>query len=97
MAFDAEIHDVVSADGAVVDDNVPRPERNGVPLEHRQRAAERPRPGCQSLTFLTSNRFFPSFASPSAAAPFFVVASAEAGAEVGASVISTSAMVAPVG
>ncbi len=92
MAFDAEIHDVVSADGAVVDHYVPRPECDGVPLEHRQRAAERPSPECRPFTFLTSNRFFPSF-SPSAAAPFFVVA----GAEVGASVISTSAMVAAIG
>lgn len=32
LALDTEIHDVVSANGAVVDDNVPGPERNGVPL-----------------------------------------------------------------
>jgi hypothetical protein len=27
-----EIHDVISADGAVVDDDIPGPECNGVPL-----------------------------------------------------------------
>lgn len=27
-----QVHDVVTADGAVVDDNVPGPESNGVPL-----------------------------------------------------------------
>lgn len=27
-----QVHDVVSADGAVVDDNVPGPEGDGVPL-----------------------------------------------------------------
>merc|ERR1712188_67685 len=32
LALDAEVHDVVPADGAVVDDYVPRPERDGVPL-----------------------------------------------------------------
>lgn len=32
LAFDAEVHDVISTDGAVVDDNVPRPQRYGVPL-----------------------------------------------------------------
>jgi len=33
LAVDAQVHDVVTADGAVVDDDVPSPERNGVPLE----------------------------------------------------------------
>ena len=33
LAVDAQVHDVVAADGAVVDDDVPGPERNGVPLE----------------------------------------------------------------
>ena len=32
LAVDAEVHDVVAADGAVVDDDVPGPERDGVPL-----------------------------------------------------------------
>lgn len=32
LTLDAEIHDVIAADGAVVDDNVPRPEGHGVPL-----------------------------------------------------------------
>ena len=34
FSLDAEIHDVVAADGAVVDDDVPSPESNGVPLFH---------------------------------------------------------------
>lgn len=33
LALDAEVHNVVSTDGAVVDDNVPSPEGNGVPLQ----------------------------------------------------------------
>jgi hypothetical protein len=74
---------MVSADGAVVNDNVPGPKGDGVPLY----------PGCEStstprvqsrvapiLTFLTSNRFFAS-----ASEPFFLATG-------GASVMSTSAM-----
>jgi len=34
LAVDAKIHDVVTANGAVVDDDVPRPEGNCVPLFH---------------------------------------------------------------
>jgi len=34
LALDAEVHDVVATDGAVVDDDVPGPEGNGVPLLH---------------------------------------------------------------
>jgi hypothetical protein len=33
LALDTEIHDVVSADGAVVYNNVPGPESNGIPLQ----------------------------------------------------------------
>ena len=32
LALDAEVHDVVPADGAVVHDDVPGPQRNSVPL-----------------------------------------------------------------
>lgn len=32
LTLDAEIHDMVSADGAVVNDNVPGPQGDGVPL-----------------------------------------------------------------
>jgi hypothetical protein len=32
LALDAEVHDVVTADGAVVDDDVPSPESYSVPL-----------------------------------------------------------------
>lgn len=76
---------MIPANGTVVDHNVPCPERDSIPLENCQE-----KPSSQAsvvYTFLTSNRFFPSFASPSA--PFFLGTTAE----VGASVISTSAMV----
>ena len=81
LALDAEVHDVVAADGAVVDDNVPRPERYSVPLRSVSYAGTVAR-ACP--TFLTSKRFL----SPSEAAPAlatFVFAG-------GASAISTSAM-----
>ena len=32
LAFDAQIHNVVSANGAVVNDNVPSPQCDGVPF-----------------------------------------------------------------
>lgn len=32
LAVDAQVHDVVAADGTVVDDNVPSPESDSVPL-----------------------------------------------------------------
>jgi hypothetical protein len=32
LALNAQVHDVITADGAVVDDNVPGPESYGVPL-----------------------------------------------------------------
>jgi hypothetical protein len=34
LAFNAEIHDVVTANGAVVDDDIPRPESDRVPLSN---------------------------------------------------------------
>jgi len=34
LAFDTEIHYVVSADGAVVDNYVPGPQGNSIPLFH---------------------------------------------------------------
>ena len=33
LTVDAQVHNVVAADGAVVDDDVPGPERDSVPLE----------------------------------------------------------------
>ena len=33
LAVDAQVHDVVAADGAVVDDDVPGPECDGIPLQ----------------------------------------------------------------
>lgn len=32
LTFNTEVHDVVSANGAVIDNNVPSPESDGVPL-----------------------------------------------------------------
>jgi hypothetical protein len=32
LAFDAEVHDVVTANGAVVDDNIPSPKSDRIPL-----------------------------------------------------------------
>lgn len=32
LALDAQIHNVIAANGAIVDDNVPRPECDGAPL-----------------------------------------------------------------
>lgn len=84
---------MVPADGAVVDNDVPCPEGDGVPLscekeegQHSSLVFNFPQPHCQSgarsegLTFLTSNRFL---TSPSP--PFFLATG-------GASVISTSAI-----
>ena len=34
LAFNAEVHDVVAADGAVVHHDIPGPQRHGVPLLH---------------------------------------------------------------
>ena len=34
LALDAEVHDVVATDGAVIHHDVPRPERHCVPLLH---------------------------------------------------------------
>jgi len=34
LAFYAQVHDVVATNGAVVDDDVPRPQRHCVPLLH---------------------------------------------------------------
>lgn len=79
-----KIHDVVAADGTVVDDNVPSPEGDGVPLYQGREPMSSPESQLQvlaMLTFLTSKRFFAS-----ASEPFFLPTG-------GASVISTSAMV----
>lgn len=78
-----KIHDVVAADGTVVDDNVPSPESDGVPLYPGREPMSSPKSQLHvpaMLTFLTSNRFFAS-----ASEPFFLPTG-------GASVISTSAM-----
>jgi len=34
LTFDAKVHDVVSTDSTVVNDNIPRPKSNSIPLLH---------------------------------------------------------------
>ena len=34
LAFNAKVHDVVTANGAVVHDDIPRPESDRIPLRH---------------------------------------------------------------
>jgi hypothetical protein len=83
LALDTEVHDVVSADGAVVDDNVPGPESYGVPLRHVN-FAPCTLPAVSAPTFLTSKRFLSPSALAPALATFVFVG--------GASAMSTSAM-----
>jgi hypothetical protein len=91
-----QVHDVITADGAVIDDDIPGPESNSVPLYGRcnqlstvfdLRKSEKSA-GKAMLTFLTSKRFFPSEPSPAA---FFEDFTALSFAEL-ASCISTSAI-----
>ena len=42
LTLDAEVHDVVAADGAVVHHDVPRPQRNSVPLLHLESGIKDP-------------------------------------------------------
>lgn len=79
-----QIHDVVAANGAVVDYDIPGPEGDSVPLCFVRDYVGRMDCRC-AITFLTSNLFFGS-ASPLAPALETLVLG-------GASVISTSAMV----
>jgi hypothetical protein len=77
---------VVAANGAVVDDDVPGPERYSIPLAVCQYLSRVGLPqGCH--TFLTSNRFL-SLSAPLALA----LATFALGAATGASAISMSAM-----
>ena len=47
LTFDAEIHDVISANGAIIHDDVPRPQCHGVPFFHfKAFALARGRIGC---------------------------------------------------
>jgi hypothetical protein len=101
LALDAEVHNVVSADGAVVDDDVPCPEGDGVPLKVGDTRLARFTAilKCGPFrfivdgepTFLTSKRFLASTAFASASPP--LVPFAFVMAPVGASVISTSAII----
>ena len=83
-----QVHDVISANGAVVDNNVPRPQRNSIPLNPSQPHLQGPQGVlCTIPTFFTSNFFFPSVEPSAAALEVLVLAGA-----VGASAMSTSAM-----
>lgn len=91
LAVDAQVHDVVAADGAVVHDNVPSPESNGVPLEpslDQHSVHVFSRIGL-NLTFFTSNLFFPPRSPDASPLELFTLDACGAAA---ASVISTSAM-----
>lgn len=80
---------MVAADGAVVDYNVPGPERDGVPLggSFMSVVGTVHQKGWSMVnTFFTSKRFFSSPSAPPPTATFLVGLGA-------ASVISTSAMV----
>lgn len=81
-----EIHDMIAANGAVVYDDVPGPERDSIPLAKSQLQLN-PSQDCGGHAFLTSKRGF--LLSPSAAAPLFFFTT---GAAAGASVMSTSAI-----
>lgn len=75
---------MVSADGAVVNDNIPGPQGDGIPLypgsEHMSSLTTSQLQVAPVRTFLTSKRFLASTSEP-----FFLATG-------GASVISTSAM-----
>lgn len=42
LALDAQIHDVISANGTVIDDNIPCPQCDAVPLFHLETCLDRP-------------------------------------------------------
>lgn len=79
-----QVHDVIPANGAVIDDDIPSPKGNSVPLGDGQSHSH---DGFQSHgnTFLTSNFFFSLLDSLATVLPLDEPAAAE-------SFISTSAM-----
>lgn len=87
LALDAEVHDVVAANSAVVDNNVPGPESDGVPLRSVNTQPILPEPQVPPLTFLTSKRFLSPLSVLAPALATFVLGA-------GASAMSTSAMAA---
>lgn len=80
-----QVHNVVSANGTVVDDDVPGPEGDGVPLDDRSAHGHDGSQGCCN-TFLTSNFFFSLPDSLDTALPLEELAAEE-------SFISTSVIV----
>lgn len=82
---------MISANSAVVDDNIPGPQSDRIPLAQISAFMRRLETG--ALTFLTSKRFLPSAPPSPAFALLATFLDAVAEPEVtGASVISTSAM-----
>lgn len=63
LAFDAKVHDVVSADGAVIDYDVPGPETDGIPLVAGQTTV-------QCKIFQVSQNFVSSVSKKSDYSPF---------------------------
>lgn len=89
LTVDAKVHDVISADGAVVYHDIPRPQGNSVPLfEMSDRSGREYLPDAEPLTFFTSNLFL-SPRSPALTPTLLVFTFGAAPA----SVISTSAIV----
>jgi hypothetical protein len=91
LTLNTQLHDVIAANGAVVDNDVPRPEGDGIPLPNmlaffRFTSASLLR---GVLTFLTSNFGFLLSTAVSA----FVVVSLVSLTTGGASCMSTSAIV----
>jgi hypothetical protein len=78
-----QVHDVVTADGTVVDNDIPGPESDSVPLRQTYQSLLLRSNQTRNSTFLTSKRFFPESAAVSALEVLVLG---------GASVISTSAM-----
>ena len=88
-----EIHDMVSTDGAVVHNDIPGPQSNGIPLCCCQlRWLNRDKKGLEEAmhTFFTSNRFLSS--DPVSPGTVFKVLAGAVDAD-GASGMSTSAMI----
>src|SRR6478735_4863749 len=78
-----EVHDVITANSTVINDNIPCPESYGIPLRFRSAYVQEGH--IQELcTFLTSNFFLPST---------LLLLEPSAFLATGASLISTSAMV----
>lgn len=90
LALNAEVHDVVAANGAVVDNDIPTPKGYRVPLYVVSIVFKLRNMATNIHTFLTSKRFFSSPLPPLLLVEIFLTCALVEGA--GASVISTSAI-----